>query len=105
MQRAERSKQQREESRNLLESYIYRLRDLLDGNEEAPFTLFSKESEREKMADLLQTTSSWLHENGETADLLDFWSKREALEYAFYFIFSIPAVRTRFFILTSSIEH
>lgn len=80
MQRAERSRQQREEARNSLESYLYRLRDLLDGNEEAPFIIFSKESERTKMTDLLQSTSVWLNENGETADLLDLWSKREAIE-------------------------
>lgn len=81
MQRAERSRQQREEARNSLESYLYRLRDLLDGNEEAPFIIFSKESERTKMTDLLQSTSVWLNENGETADLLDLWSKREAIEW------------------------
>ncbi|GJJ09364.1 hypothetical protein Clacol_003586 [Clathrus columnatus] len=80
IQRSERSKQQREEQRNLLESYLYRLRDLTGGGEDAPFIIFSKATERDEISHLLDKTSDWLNENGETADLLDLWSKREALE-------------------------
>jgi hypoxia up-regulated 1 len=77
---AEMAKRRREESRNLLETYLYRLRDLLDGDSMAPFIVYSKEEERNKLSGLLQDTFHWLSESGDSADTIELWGKREALE-------------------------
>ena len=74
------AKRRREESRNVLETYLYRLRDLLDGDSTTPFMIYSKEEERKTLSDLLQDTFHWLSESGDSADTIELWEKREALE-------------------------
>ena len=74
------AKRRREESRNLLETYLYRLRDLLDSDSTAPFIVYSKEEERTQLSELLQDTFHWISESGDSADTIELWSKRDALE-------------------------
>ncbi|KDQ16953.1 hypothetical protein BOTBODRAFT_156336 [Botryobasidium botryosum FD-172 SS1] len=78
--KVELAKRKTEEARNFLEGYLYRLRDLLDGEETTPFMEFSKESEREKLAELHEETLTWFNTEGDDADQVTFWAKREALE-------------------------
>ena len=61
------ARMKRAEARNHLEGYLYRLRDLLDGDADTPFMGFSKEEEREKLAAGLQETMHWLNEESDSA--------------------------------------
>ncbi len=70
----------REEARNSLEGYLYRVRDLLEEEGETPFRKCSKEAERDTMKEKLEETLSWLHEHGDDADTRDYISRRTALE-------------------------
>ncbi|KAI0063322.1 actin-like ATPase domain-containing protein [Artomyces pyxidatus] len=80
MERKEAAKAQREEQRNTLEGYLYRIRDLLDGDETQPFIKCSKESERQSLERKLTEVSNWFHREAETADTVDFIGKRSILE-------------------------
>lgn len=59
---AERAQEAREEAVNLLEAYIYRLRDILAEAEsgETIFKEFSTEEERVAIRTLLEETAEWL---------------------------------------------
>lgn len=76
----EMSRQLREEAHNTLEGYLYKLRDLLNDGPETPFTKCSQPSERQTLSNTLSETIAWLHEEGDTADTLQLWEKRSALE-------------------------
>lgn len=76
----EMSKQLREEAHNTLEGYLYKLRDLLNDGPETPFTKCSQPSERQTLSNKLSETIEWLHDEGDTADTLQLWEKRSALE-------------------------
>lgn len=76
----EMSRQLREEAHNTLEGYLYKLRDLLNDGPETPFTKCSQPSERQTLSNKLSETIAWLHEEGDTADTLQLWEKRSALE-------------------------
>lgn len=77
----EAGKQRKEEARNTLESYMYRVRDLLDeDNRDTPFRKCSQDAERTKIAEKLEETFTWLHDKGDTADTVQFLDKRNALE-------------------------
>lgn len=77
----EAAKQRKEEARNNLESYMYRLRDLLDEeNRDSPFRKCSQESERKAIAERLTESISWLHDHGDVADISQFLDKRNVLE-------------------------
>ncbi|KAF9449074.1 actin-like ATPase domain-containing protein [Macrolepiota fuliginosa MF-IS2] len=74
-------KARREEARNTFESYLYRLRDLLDDeNRETPFKKCSRETEREAIAVKLDDSFQWLFERGDLAETSQFLDKRIALE-------------------------
>jgi hypoxia up-regulated 1 len=74
-------KTRREEARNTFESYLYRLRDLLDDeNDDTPFKKCSKGVERGVLADRLDESFQWLFERGDQADTSQFLDKRIALE-------------------------
>lgn len=77
----EASKALREEAYNTLEAYLYKLRDLLEDKPDSPFMKCSKPSERQAIARKLADTTTWLHEEGETADTSALRGKRGALEY------------------------
>ncbi|XP_006455585.1 hypothetical protein AGABI2DRAFT_210009 [Agaricus bisporus var. bisporus H97] len=74
-------KTRREEARNTFESYLYRLRDLLDDESaETPFKKCSRETEREALATRLDESFQWLFDRGDIADTTHFLDKRIALE-------------------------
>jgi len=86
LEQQESTKQRREEARNSLEGYLYRVRDLLDDdNSQTPFKKCSQESERKTIAQKLEESIAWLHEKGDYADTAQFLDKRNALEYVFFF--------------------
>lgn len=73
------TKRRREEARNTLEGYCYKLRDLL-GEESAgsPFVKCSQDSERKAISERLQETIHWLAEHGDEADTIQYIDKRSA---------------------------
>ncbi|KAF9265145.1 actin-like ATPase domain-containing protein [Marasmius fiardii PR-910] len=77
-------KNRKEEARNTLEGYLYRLRDLLDEeNRDTPFKQCSQPSERTALQAKMEETFTWLHDKGdiaETSQLLDKRTSLEALE-------------------------
>lgn len=68
------------EARNMLEGYLYRLRDLLDGDEMTPFMLFSKPEERAKLETKFKEAMGWFHDEAEDADMAALWSRRDEME-------------------------
>ncbi|TFK82826.1 actin-like ATPase domain-containing protein [Polyporus arcularius HHB13444] len=77
----EASKRRREEARNTLEAYVYRLRDLLeDESTEAPFVKCSQSAERKAISEKLAETYTWLQEHGDDATTMEYIDKRTALE-------------------------
>lgn len=77
----EAAKNRKDEARNTLESYLYRMRDLLDDeNKDAPFKKCSKESERAAIAEKLEDSFTWLHDRGDIAETSQFLDKRISLE-------------------------
>jgi hypoxia up-regulated 1 len=78
----ESAKQRKEEARNSLEGYLYRVRDLLDdSHQDTPFKQCSQESERKAIAQKVSETIVWLHDKGDLAETSQFWDKRNAVEY------------------------
>ncbi|EAU87647.1 hypothetical protein CC1G_09108 [Coprinopsis cinerea okayama7 len=74
------AKTRREEARNTFETYLYRLRDLLNDESETPFKKCSQPEERVKISDLLDESFSWLNDRGDLAETSQFLDKRIALE-------------------------
>ncbi|KIM41799.1 hypothetical protein M413DRAFT_18744 [Hebeloma cylindrosporum] len=75
------TKTRREEARNTFESYLYRLRDLLDeDNKDTPFKKCSQPRERTAIAEKLDDSFAWLSERGDLAETSQFLDKRIALE-------------------------
>ncbi|KAI5119564.1 hypothetical protein M0805_005628 [Coniferiporia weirii] len=77
---AEAAKRRREEARNGLEAYLYRLRDLLEDDETSPFKKCSKEEEREVIQEKVTELLHWMNEEADDAQLIDFWDKKDAVE-------------------------
>lgn len=78
---AERNKARREEALNLLEGYLYRLRDLLDGDSSSSFEEFVQPDERLQLAQGLERSLAWLNEAAHTADAVTLRKMRDDLEY------------------------
>ena len=76
----EATRRRKEEAYNMLEGYLYRLRDYLDGEPTSPFKLYSKEEERKSLERKLEEALAWLSEHGEDAETRELWAQREALE-------------------------
>lgn len=77
----ESAKTRREEARNTFESYLYRLRDLLnEDNKDTPFKKCSQASERKEIAERLEESFAWLADRGDLAETSQFLDKRIALE-------------------------
>ncbi|RXK35481.1 hypothetical protein M231_07259 [Tremella mesenterica] len=77
----EAAKTAREEARNLLEGYLYRLSGLLDDDaENRALHEFATKEEREKMGKLMRESFEWLGEHAERADEMTLKLKRAALE-------------------------
>ena len=80
------TKTRREEARNTFESYLYRLRDLLDDdNKDTPFKKCSQPRERNAIAEKLDESFAWLSDRGDLAETSQFLDKRIALECVFSF--------------------
>jgi hypoxia up-regulated 1 len=76
---AEKLRHKKEEARNMLEGYLYRMRDLLAGEANAPFMLYSKEEERRKLEDRMTEAFALVNE-GDDAELAELWRRREEME-------------------------
>jgi len=77
----EATKVRREEARNTLEGYLYRLRDLLDPeNNDTPFKKCSQPKERRAIEDKLDESFTWLNDRGDLAETSQLMDKRIALE-------------------------
>ncbi|EDR09636.1 uncharacterized protein LACBIDRAFT_189980 [Laccaria bicolor S238N-H82] len=75
------AKNRKEEARNTFETYLYKLRDLLDDeNKQTPFKKCSQQSERQSIADKLDELFAWLHDRGDLAETSQFLEKRMSLE-------------------------
>ncbi|KAG8908730.1 lumenal Hsp70 protein [Tulasnella sp. 408] len=75
----EAAKAKREQAFNLLEGFLYRLRDLLE-DDSNPFHEFAQPDEQARLSDKLATTMSWLHDEGEEAAADVLLAKRAELE-------------------------
>lgn len=77
----EAAKIRKSEARNNLESYLYRLRDLLDEeNKDTPFKKCSQSNERQTITEKLDETFMWLYDQGDHAETSQLLDKRNALE-------------------------
>jgi hypoxia up-regulated 1 len=100
--RDEATKRRREEARNSLEGYLYRVRDLLsDPNAGTPFMKCSQEEERKVLAEKVEETISWLHDKGDLAETSQLYDKRNAVEYV---VFSICDIRETYHCLLRTLE-
>ena len=77
------SKRRKEEARNELESYLYKLRDLLGDESETPFRKCSQPGERTAIHTKLEDTLAWMHDGADDADTSHFLNKISDLEYVF----------------------
>lgn len=78
----ESAKTSREEARNLLEGYLYRLQAMLDPEGDNPaLREYSTASEQKKISKLLKETFEWLSDHAEKADEKTLRDKRAALQY------------------------
>jgi hypoxia up-regulated 1 len=79
----EAAKRAREDARNMLESYLYRMRDLLASESEtSPFVKCSKDSERTEIAAKLSDAFSWMSERADEAETNQLVEQRLAIVYA-----------------------
>lgn len=77
---AEKAKARREEAYNMLEGYLYRIRDLLNGDSGTPFKEFAQPHEQKKLTEGLAETLAWLHDDSDNATADELWAKRNTLE-------------------------
>lgn len=76
----ESAKSAREEARNLLEGFLYRLQSLLSSEpDNTAIQDFATPKEKESLSKLLAETFEWLGDNAEKADELTFRKKRADL--------------------------
>lgn len=77
----ENMKRRKEESRNNLEGYLYRLRDLIEErNPEAPFWKCSQSNERSAISSQVEETLGWMHDMADEAETSQFLEKLSGLE-------------------------
>lgn len=77
---AEAAKRRKEEARNGLEAYLYRLRDLLDDEHENPFKKCSTLDERRLIEEKVYEFLRWMSDEADEAELIDFWERKDILE-------------------------
>lgn len=68
----------REEARNNLESFVYRVRDFLQNE---VVLQVSTESQRAELSSKLSETSDWLYEEGEEAQTVEFKTRLNNLKF------------------------
>jgi hypoxia up-regulated 1 len=81
------SKRRKEEARNNLEGYLYKLRDLLGDESETPFRKCSQPGERSAIHEKLEETLTWMHDESDDADTPHFLDKLSGLECVSVMIF------------------
>jgi hypoxia up-regulated 1 len=74
---AETRKLQREEARNVLEAYIYKVRDLV---EDVTFGESSQEHERKVIREKTEAANEWLWDEGESAATKELKAKKSEIE-------------------------
>jgi hypoxia up-regulated 1 len=74
-------KRRKDEARNSLEGYLYRLRDLLEGDPLSPFMNCSTEAERRKLEEKSSEIFSWMYEFGDEASTGELWEKKDSIEW------------------------
>lgn len=78
---AEAAKAAREEARNILESYLYKLSSLLDPETDRRVLFdFSTEKERDTLSKAVAETFDWMSDHAETASEKELKGKRMAME-------------------------
>lgn len=80
MDLADRQKRAREEARNNIETYVYKMQDYLY---DSTIELVSTQEQRGKFLTQLSETSEWLYGDGEGAQTTEFVQKLEELKYVF----------------------
>ena len=85
------SKRRTEEARNNLESYLYKLRDLLGDGAETPFMKCSQPGERTAIQKKLEETLAWMHDDADNADMAQFLEKLSGLECVSFMTFGTAA--------------
>ncbi|QRV96302.1 heat shock protein HSP70 family protein [Ceratobasidium sp. AG-Ba] len=81
LNKAARTKREREEAYNVLEGFLYRLRRLLsDDSEDSPFTEFSTPEERAAIEKEVDEAMEWLDTEGATAEAKALWARRDLIE-------------------------
>ncbi|KAG8889026.1 lumenal Hsp70 protein [Tulasnella sp. 332] len=76
----EAAKSHRDEAYNNLEGYLYRLRDLIDGDDDTPFKEFVQPKELLSLSKGLAEALDWLNDEADAADAQLLWKKRNDLE-------------------------
>lgn len=71
----------REEARNVLEAYIYKVRDLVD---QPSFKAASLESERKVIEEKNEAANEWLWDEADQAPTKDLKDKKSELEYVIF---------------------
>ncbi len=66
--RVEREVLEREEARNVLEGFLYRLQRVLDGGDTQALAIHGKPAEINRLKQGLSEALAWLSENADTAD-------------------------------------
>ena len=56
------------------------MRDRLEEDLQTPFMRCSKDGERRVIADKVQETLTWMHDEGDNADTISFLDKRNVVE-------------------------
>lgn len=79
---------QREEQRNTLEGYLYRLRDLLEGDDDKPFVKCSTAEERQRIKEKMEEAMGWFQHNQDEAETVGFIEQRSGLECVFISLFT-----------------
>lgn len=81
LNKAARTKREREEAFNVLEGFLYRLRRLLsDESEDSPFTEFSTPEERAAIEKAVDEAMEWLDTEGAKAPAKALWGRRDLIE-------------------------
>jgi len=81
---AERNARLNAEARNVLEGYVYRIRDLLSGDSTSPFFQFSTDAERKKIEEKVEEVSNWMSDLGDGATTTELVERKRSLECVFF---------------------
>lgn len=78
LDRLDEKRRLREESRNNLESFVYRVQEYLYDDD---ILAVSTEEQQEELRNRLSKTSDWLYDEGEDADTQEYLDRLRSLQY------------------------